>query len=77
MGNEAESTRGDRPPRVLLIAGSQRRKHNCPGRYSKARTFMHIVKENPLRFILYIALVAGLAWFSLVPFIRLMYVPGE
>ena len=43
----------------------------------KARTFMHIVKENPLRFILYIALVAGLAWFSLVPFIRLMYVPGE
>jgi hypothetical protein len=27
-------------PRVLLIAGSQRREHNCPGLDSKARTFM-------------------------------------
>jgi hypothetical protein len=28
------------PPRVLLIAGSQRRERNCPGLDSKARAFM-------------------------------------
>jgi hypothetical protein len=27
-------------PRILLVAGSQRREHNCPGLDSKARTFM-------------------------------------
>ncbi|MFN3429914.1 MAG: flavodoxin family protein [Candidatus Sericytochromatia bacterium] len=41
MVNGTGSTAQDRPLRVLLIAGSQRRKNNCPGRYSKARTFMH------------------------------------
>jgi len=30
-----------RPLRVLLIAGSQRRLHSCPGLDSKARTLMH------------------------------------
>jgi hypothetical protein len=37
----------------------------------KARTFMDIARENPLRFVLYVALAAAAAWFSLVPFIRL------
>ncbi|HSU17768.1 hypothetical protein [Longimicrobium sp.] len=31
---------GERPFRVLLIAGSQRRQYNCPGVDSKARTLM-------------------------------------
>ena len=31
---------GDRPLRVLLIAGSDRRQYNCPGVDSKARAFM-------------------------------------
>jgi hypothetical protein len=30
-----------RPLRVLVIAGSQRRQHSCPGLDSKARAFMH------------------------------------
>ena len=30
-----------RPLRVLIIAGSQRRLHSCPGLDSKARAFMH------------------------------------
>jgi putative NADPH-quinone reductase len=32
---------GSRPPRVLVIAGSQRRLNSCPGLDSKARAFMH------------------------------------
>ena len=31
---------GERPLRVLLIAGSDRRQHNCPGVASKARALM-------------------------------------
>jgi hypothetical protein len=31
----------DRPLRVLLVAGSQRRLHSCPGMDSKARALMH------------------------------------
>jgi len=31
----------DRPLRVLLIAGSARRLHSCPGLDSKARALMH------------------------------------
>jgi NADPH-dependent FMN reductase len=31
----------ERPLRVLIIAGSQRRLHSCPGLDSKARAFMH------------------------------------
>src|SRR5690349_15317039 len=32
---------GGRPLRVLIIAGSQRRLHSCPGTDSKARALMH------------------------------------
>src|SRR5258708_6642948 len=32
---------GKRPLRVLLVAGSQRRLHSCPGLDSKARALMH------------------------------------
>jgi hypothetical protein len=31
----------ERPLRVLLVAGSQRRQHSCPGLDSKARALMH------------------------------------
>jgi hypothetical protein len=37
----------------------------------KARTFMDIARENPLRFVLYLALAGATAWFALVPFISL------
>jgi hypothetical protein len=36
-----DETAQERPLRVLLIAGSQRRLHSCPGLDSKARAFMH------------------------------------
>ena len=34
-----------RPLRVLIVAGSQRRLHSCPGLDSKARAFMHRMAE--------------------------------
>lgn len=34
----------------------------------KARTLKDIVQENPVRFILYSALIAGLAYISIAPF---------
>lgn len=37
----------------------------------KARTFMDIARENPLRFVLYLALAGAVAWFALVPFLSL------
>lgn len=37
----------------------------------KARTFMDIARENPVRFVLYLVLAGATAWFSLVPFISL------
>ena len=38
----------------------------------KARTFSDILRENPLRFILYIALVFAVLYFSVVPFLQAM-----
>ena len=35
----------------------------------KARTFGDIAKENPLRFVLYIALVLAVIYFSVAPFV--------
>lgn len=37
----------------------------------RARTFMDIARENPVRFVLYLVLAGATAWFSLVPFILL------
>ena len=48
-----------------------RREHAALKAAGKARTFMDIARENPLRYVLYIALVAAAAWFSLAPFLRL------
>lgn len=63
--------------RRLLDAYAAERREKARREYAalkaagRARTFMDIARENPLRFVLYIALVAATAWFSLVPFIRL------
>lgn len=37
----------------------------------KTRTFRDIAAENPLRFIIYLAIVAALVWFSTVPFLQM------
>jgi hypothetical protein len=37
----------------------------------KARTFLDIARENPVRFVLYLVLAGATAWFSLVPFMLL------
>lgn len=38
----------------------------------KRRTFIDIAKENPLRYIVYIALVIALFYFSIVPYLQAM-----
>jgi hypothetical protein len=40
-------------------------------RDGKHRTFEDIIRENPLRFILYIAIIVILLYFSIRPFIKL------
>lgn len=37
-------------------------------RNGTARTMLDILRERPLRFVLYLALVIGLVYFSIVPF---------
>lgn len=37
----------------------------------RARTMLDIARERPLRFVLYVALVAALVALSIVPFVRL------
>jgi hypothetical protein len=37
----------------------------------RKRTFLDIARENPLRFVLYLALAGGLAWVSTVPFLQM------
>lgn len=36
----------------------------------KARTLLDIARENPLRFVLYLALIGVTAWFSIAPFLQ-------
>jgi hypothetical protein len=49
-----------------------RREHEALKAAGKARTFVDIARENPLRFVLYLALAGAVAWFSLVPFLQLV-----
>lgn len=37
----------------------------------KARTLLDIARENPLRFVVYLALAGATAWFSIAPFLQL------
>lgn len=41
-------------------------------RAGKARTFMDIARENPLRVSLYLAIVIVLAYFSIAPYLAIM-----
>lgn len=48
-----------------------REEHEALKAAGKARTFMDIARENPLRFIVYLALAGATAWFSITPFLQL------
>lgn len=48
-----------------------RREHAALKAAGKARTFVDIARENPVRVVLYLALAGAVAWFSLVPFLQL------
>ena len=49
------------------------REHAALKAAGKARTFMDIARENPFRFVLYLALTGAVAWFALVPFLSLAW----
>ncbi|MDT8397738.1 MAG: DUF6164 family protein [Pseudomonadales bacterium] len=61
--------------RALLDAYAQQRLHTAKEEYQhlqdsgKARTLLDIVRENPLRFIVYMLIIIGLATLSVVPFL--------
>jgi len=38
----------------------------------KARTFLDIARENPIRYVAYLVMIAGLFYISLVPFLSLV-----
>ena len=38
----------------------------------KARSFLDIARENPFRYIMYIVMIVGLVYISLVPFLALL-----
>jgi len=38
----------------------------------KARTFLDIARENPIRYVTYLVMIAGLFYISLVPFLSLV-----
>jgi hypothetical protein len=38
----------------------------------KARTFLDIARENPVRYVAYIVMIAGLVYISVVPFWALL-----
>ncbi len=48
-----------------------RREYEALKAAGKARTFRDIARENPLRFVVYLALAAAAAWFSITPFINM------
>lgn len=48
-----------------------RREHAALKESGKARTFMDIARENPLRFVVYLALAGAAAWFSIAPFLQM------
>ncbi|MEY4642046.1 MAG: hypothetical protein RLZZ227_2040 [Pseudomonadota bacterium] len=60
--------------RTLLDAYAAERQQRARSEYAtlkaagRARTFVDIARENPLRFVGCLALVGVVAWFSLAPF---------
>lgn len=64
--------------RTLLDAYAAERQAKARNAYEtlkaegKARTLLDIARENPLRFVAYLILAAGLVWVSTVPFIQML-----
>ncbi len=63
--------------RALLDAYSTERQQRVQREHAdlkatgKARTLLDIARENPLRFVVYLALVGAIAWFSIAPFLQM------
>jgi Family of unknown function (DUF6164) len=47
----------------------KRAEHQQLKREGKRRTLRHVLREDPLRFILYIAMIAAVLYFSIKPFL--------
>lgn len=64
--------------RALLDAYAEERFQRMRGEYQalkdagKARTFLDIARENPLKYIAYVVMIGVLVYISLVPFISLV-----
>ncbi len=50
---------------------TQRERHEELTRQGQHRTFAHILRENPLRFVVYLAAIAVVLYLSLKPFFAL------
>ena len=64
--------------RLLLDAYAQERLDKARSEYQalkeagKARTFLDIARENPVRYIAYLLMIGALVYISLVPFLALV-----
>jgi hypothetical protein len=64
--------------KALLDAYAEERFHRMRSEYQalkdagKARTFLDIARENPVRYIAYIAMIGVLVYISLVPFLAIV-----
>ena len=50
---------------------TQRQHHEDLNRQGQRRTIAHIFRESPLRFVVYLAVIAAVLYFSLKPFFAL------
>lgn len=50
---------------------TQRQRHEELDRQGQRRTIVHAFRENPLRFVVYLALIAAVLYLSLKPFFAL------
>lgn len=63
--------------RALLDAYAAQRQaaaralHDSLREAGRARSALDMLRENPLRYLLYVAIIGALAWFSVVPFLHL------
>lgn len=64
--------------KALLDAYAEERFQRMRGEYQalkaagKARTFLDIARENPVRYIAYVVMIGALLYISLIPFISLI-----
>jgi hypothetical protein len=62
--------------RALLDDYQAQRRENARAEYlrlkqtGRARGFLDIARENPLRYMVYVGLIAGLIYVSIMPFLR-------